>query len=103
MGFFRQEYWSGLPFPTPGDLLNPGIKHTSLAFPALAGEFFTTSHPLPNTQLWDRHRITPIDMEDTQESLVHTILKSSLAEIGSFLIGTQSQGIILHGSWPQES
>ena len=33
-GFSRQEYWSGLPFPTPGDLSNPGIKPTS---PPLAG------------------------------------------------------------------
>ena len=31
MGFPRQEYWSGLPIPTPGDLPNPGIKLTSLA------------------------------------------------------------------------
>ena len=30
MGFSRQEYWSGLPFPSPGDLPNPGIKPTSL-------------------------------------------------------------------------
>ena len=30
MGFFRQEYWSGLPFPTPGDLPDPGIKPMSL-------------------------------------------------------------------------
>ena len=29
MGFHRQEYWSGLPFPSPGDLLNPGIKPRS--------------------------------------------------------------------------
>ena len=43
MGFSRHEYWSGLPFPTPGDLLNPGIKPMSLASPALAGEFFTTA------------------------------------------------------------
>ena len=35
--------WSGLPFPPPGDLPNPGIKPTSLVFPALGGEFFTTS------------------------------------------------------------
>ena len=42
MGFSRQEYWSGLPFPSPGDLPNPGIKPTSLASPALAGRFFTT-------------------------------------------------------------
>ena len=32
MGFFWQEYWSGLPFPFPGDLPNPGIKHRSPAF-----------------------------------------------------------------------
>ena len=34
MGFPRREYWSGLPFPTPGDLPNPGIESTSLASPA---------------------------------------------------------------------
>ena len=38
MGFSRQEYWNGLPFPSPGNLPNPGIKHWS---PALAGRFFT--------------------------------------------------------------
>ena len=42
MGFSRQEYWSGLPFPTPGDLPDPGIKPMSLVSPALAGGFFTT-------------------------------------------------------------
>ena len=42
MGFSRQEYWSGLPFPSPGDLPNPGIK---LAFPALVGGFFSTEPP----------------------------------------------------------
>ena len=39
--FFRQEYWIGLSFPTPGDLPEPGIKPESLVFPALAGRFFT--------------------------------------------------------------
>ena len=43
MGFPRQEYWSRLPFPTPGDLPNPGIEPTVLTFPALAGRFFTTT------------------------------------------------------------
>ena len=42
MGFPRQEYWSGLPFPSPGDLPNPEIKAASLA---LAGRFFTTEPP----------------------------------------------------------
>ena len=41
IGFFGQEYWSGLPCPPPEDLLHLGIKRTSLMSPALAGEFFT--------------------------------------------------------------
>ena len=41
-GFSRQEYWSGLPCPSPGDLPDPVIKPASLASPALAGGFFTT-------------------------------------------------------------
>ena len=43
MGFSRQEYWSGLPFTSPEDLPDPGIKLVSLVSPALAGRFFTTS------------------------------------------------------------
>ena len=43
MRFSRQEYWSGLPCPPPGDPPNPGIKPVSLTSPALAGRFFTTS------------------------------------------------------------
>ena len=42
MGFSRQEYWSGLPGPPPGDLPYPGIEPTSLMSPALADGFFTT-------------------------------------------------------------
>ena len=43
MRFSRQEYWSGLPCPLPGDLPDPEIKPMSLMPPALAGRFFTTS------------------------------------------------------------
>ena len=43
MGFSRQEYWSGLPFPPPGDLPDPGIEFESLVSPALAGGLFTIS------------------------------------------------------------
>ena len=43
MGFSRQEYWSGLPCPPPGDLPDPGIELTSPASLALAGGLFTTS------------------------------------------------------------
>jgi len=42
MGFSRQEYWSGLPCPPPGDLPNPGIEPTPLRSPALAGRFTAT-------------------------------------------------------------
>ena len=43
MGFLRQEYWSGWPFPSPGGLSDAGIEPTS---PALAGRFFTTKPPV---------------------------------------------------------
>ena len=43
MGFSRQEYWSGMSCPSPGDLHDPGIEPVSLRSPALAGGFFTTS------------------------------------------------------------
>ena len=43
MKFFRQEYWSELPFPTPEDLPDPRIKPKSLVSPALAGGFLTTA------------------------------------------------------------
>ena len=42
MGFYQQVYWNELPFPSPGDLPDPGIKPLS---PALAGGFFTTEPP----------------------------------------------------------
>ena len=45
MGFSRQQYWSGLLFPTPGDLPDPGMEPVSLASPALAGRFFTPVSP----------------------------------------------------------
>ena len=41
MGFSRQKYWSGVPFPPPGDLPDPGIKPSRGVSPALAGGFFT--------------------------------------------------------------
>ena len=42
MGFSRQEYWSGLPFPSPGDLPDPGIEHRS---PALQADALTSEPP----------------------------------------------------------
>ena len=51
MGFSRQEYWSWLPCPSPGDLPDSGIEPASLMSPALAGGFFTTS------TTWEAHCI----------------------------------------------
>ena len=45
MEFPRQKYWSWLPFPSPGDLPDPGIESASLVSHALAGEFFTAELP----------------------------------------------------------
>ena len=52
MGFSRQEYWSGLPCPCPGDLPNLGIEPASFTPPALAGGFFTTC------TTWEAHSST---------------------------------------------
>ena len=60
MGFSRQEYWTGFPFPPPGDLLNPGVEPVS---PTLATRFFTTDppgksfhiHKTIQSHLHDRH------------------------------------------------
>ena len=49
MEFSRQEYWSGLPFPTPEDLPNSGLEPASFTSPALTGRFLTTS------ATWDTH------------------------------------------------
>ena len=62
MGFPRQEYWDGLPFASPGNLPNPGIKPTSLVSPALAGGFFATV-PLRKPRLGVRESHTGILIE----------------------------------------
>ena len=57
MGFSRQEYWSGLPFPSPGDLPDPGIKPRS---PALQADTLT-SEPLgkPSPSPWPKSQLPP--------------------------------------------
>ena len=62
MVFSRQEYWSGLPFPTPGDLPDPGLDQTCISWvPALAGKFFTFLPPgkpscrLDSVVIWTGH------------------------------------------------
>ena len=56
IGVSMQEYWSGLPYPPPGNLPDPGIKPVSLMSPVLAGRFFTTS------TTWEAPRKTCSDL-----------------------------------------
>ena len=75
MGFSRQEYWSGLPCPSPGDLPNPGIKPTSLMSPALAGRFFTTS------ATWEAQKgpwMVPINLTYVNISILYVSLSLSV-------------------------
>ena len=52
MEFSRQEHWSGLPFPPPGDLPDPGIKPTSPTSPTLAGRFLALKHQSSFNYCW---------------------------------------------------
>ena len=54
MGFSRQQYWSGLPYPPPGNLPNPGIEPESLVSLALAAGFFTSTHLGSPLSPWGR-------------------------------------------------
>ena len=71
MGFSRQEHWSGLPFPSPGDLTNPGIEPTS---PALAGEFFTTEPPGKAPEFCVTSQMSPMSPGwfNSRSHMIHT-------------------------------
>ena len=58
-GFSREEYWNGLPFPSPGHLPNPGIEPASPVSPAWAGRFFTTLRHLGSP--WSRWPMGKLD------------------------------------------
>ena len=82
MRISRQDYWSGLPFPSPGDLPDPGMEPVSPASPALAGGFFATESPGKPKMLvaqlcpsfWD-----PTDCSPPGSS-VHGILQAGILE-----------------------
>ena len=95
MGFSRQEYWSGLPFPPPGDLPNPGIKPMS---PALAGRFFTTELP-PRKPILEVHML----LNSVFLLLIFLLLQSGfrqvprrVGEISSPILGRNTCIISIH-------
>ena len=67
MGFSRQEYWSGLPFPSPGDLPDPGIKPGS---PALEADALTSEPPGKPLQLLSPHA-TATESTCLQQKMLH--------------------------------
>ena len=76
MGFPRQQYWSGLPCRSPGDLSDRGIKPESLMSPALAGKFFTTVCEVTQSCLT---LCNPVDCSPPGSS-VHGILQAIILE-----------------------
>ena len=60
MGFPRQEYWSGLPFPPPGDLPHPGIEPMS---PALAGGFLPLNHQRNVIEIQEYNKTKPYEVD----------------------------------------
>ena len=81
MEFSRQEYCIGLPFPSPRDLPNPGIEHTSSLSPELAGGFFTTEPPESESEV-AQSCLTLLDPVDCSPpgSSVHGILQARTLE-----------------------
>ena len=63
MGFSRQEYWSGLPFPSPGDLPNPGIESR---FPALQADALTSEPPGKQPKTYLKHTFKSILENNTE-------------------------------------
>ena len=79
-GFPRQEYWSGLPFPPPGDLPDPGMEPASLVSPALAGRFFIQTPPgkPEKSCIWPSNS-TPRNISKRSENLCPYRLSCSVA------------------------
>ena len=92
--FSRQEYWSGLPCPPPGDLPDPGIKPVSLTPLALAGRFFTTS------TTWEAS--ISLGGQQTVELLYHLLWKSQGRARAEAVLGfgalREPEALVEHGN-----
>ena len=102
MGFSKQEYWSGLPCPPPGDLPDPGIEPMSLMSSAVAGGFFTTSalweaQNLSNTQRTSRLQTAPFRARAwtwIHKSDSYPVASDSLQPYGLSAPGSSVHGIL---------
>ena len=75
MGFSRQEHWSGLPCPSPGDLPNPGILPNALTSPAWAGRFFTVSATREAQHYYNRKALLRLFKEKIREKETRPFFK----------------------------
>ena len=106
MKFSRQEYWSGLPFPPPEDLPNPGIK---LGSPALAGRFFTTEPPgkpaVHHSIMWllkkKRQKKKPYIAKIFWFSLILKFVFSSCVTLESYQLLGLTLPLVVALSWPR--
>ena len=82
MEFSRHEYYSGLPFPTPGYLPLPGIKPMSLVLSALAGRFFPTDNTqeVTITYIWLYINLIETHKKNTQKSIIDTQIEQKQNE-----------------------
>ena len=83
MGFSRQEYWSGLPFPPPGDLLNAWTEHTSLTMhnsPALAGGIFIISATWEGPRVCEGYHLAMSNSWDTMGYIAPLFMEFSRKE-----------------------
>ena len=100
----RQEYWGGLPLPSPGDLPNPGIEPV---FPASAGRFFTTESPVKTvTPLGGRYFVYHTEQSSFWISLNphdHTGRKGQLTppalQMGKLRCRQENQWLTCHTQW----
>ena len=93
MGFSRQEYWSGLPFPSPGDLPDPGIKPES---PALEADALTLSHQgryMILCDLYENSRIVTLSINDNTRKEFYLI--KNLKMIFWYIISASGSQCIL--------
>ena len=84
VGIFRQEHWSGLPCPPPGDPPHPGAEPVSLPSPALADGFFTTKRSCAGFSPWpgrDSHRLSGC-FQEVRASQVVLVVKNPSANAG---------------------
>ena len=96
MGFSRQEYWSGLPCPPPGDLLNPGMAPKSLMPPALAAcslplchlgcQLYPCCHMYQNFFLWFKYAYTHKPRNTHHILFIHSSGDRSLSYLNLWLL-----------------